>query len=270
MKRTIIILAIILISPLCYCQSLSFRGIPIDGTRASFEEELQKVGFEYIVDDPDSAFHGEFLDELCILKVNDDKGNVNGVTIILMPDDNWPFIYAKYLITKKKLINELGNPTKDEERFSSNPEPQNNADKFEAVNNGECLYQCYWFTPDIGCVSLSKSGENTVVITYLKLNDNWIESIPHIKFKGHSLGGSVDEFVRALEREGYSYLTKMQNYHILSGTFAGYSNCSVYIAASEYSDVVKSVSISFPDQKKWEYLYANYSNIKLMLVTIKK
>lgn len=268
MKKIFIAIFALMIAANSCCQDLTFLGVPIKGSKADFSKDLLQKGFSYIPDDADSALGGMFYNEPCILQHIVENGVLKGVNVILMPDDSWAFLYAKYISMKNKLRNEFGEPTKDEESFDMHIEPQTAVQKYEAVNDGKCQYQCYWFTPDIGGVAMSithlKSGENAVIVSYLTIGDI-TTNMPHIKFKGISLGGPVKEFAWNLEKQGYKFLMEMQGYHVFTGSFAGYTNCSIYVGSAEYEDAVRAVSISFPDQTKWEYLYNNYTKIKDML-----
>lgn len=268
MKKTILVAFVLLFTANSYCQDLTFLGVPIKGNKADFSRELLQKGFDYIPDDTDSALSGMFYGEPCILQHIEEKGALKGVNAILTPNDNWTFLYAKYISMKNKLRNELGAPTKDEEAFDMRIEPQTDAQKYEAVNDGKCQYQCYWFTPEVGGVAMGithlKSGENAVIISYLTIGDI-TTNLPHIKFKGISLGGPVKEFAWNLEKQGYKFITERRSHHVFTGSFAGYTNCNIYVASAEYEDAVRAVSIAFPEQTKWEYLYNNYTNIKDML-----
>lgn len=268
MKKVFINILAIVFSLNAFCQGLTFMGVPLNGTKTEFSRQLLEKGFSYIPNDADSAMGGMFYGESCILQHIVNAGVINGVNVILVPDDNWPFLYAKYKSMKMKLAKEYGEPTKDEEIFDTRVEPRTDAQKYEAVNNGKCQYQCYWFTPGVGGVAMTithlKSGENAVIISYLTMND-LTTSAPHIKFKGISLGETPYNFASELERQGYTYVTKMDDTYVLTGAFAGYSNCNLYITAAQYDNTVDHVGINFPNQTRWEYLLNTYNNLKDML-----
>ena len=268
MKKILVAIFALMIAVNIYGQDLTFLGVPIKGSKSDFSRELMQKGFSYVPDDADSALGGMFYSEPCILQHVVENGVLKGVNVILMPDDNWAFLYTKYISIKNKLRNDLGEPTRYEESFDTRIEPQTASQKYDAVNDGKCQYRCYWLTSEMSGITLGiahlRSGENAVMVSYLTLG-GITANMPHIKFKGISLGGPVKDFAWNLEKQGYKFITEMQGYHVFAGSFAGYTNCSIYVGSAEYDDAVRAVSISFPDQTKWEYLYNNYSNIKEML-----
>lgn len=269
MKKILVAILVLMLTANSYCQELTFLGIPIKGSKSDFSKELLKKGFEFIPEDEEEALSGLFLGEPCILKPQtDEKGEMQNVTAILYPDDNWSSLYVKYASMKMKLIRELGTPTKDDATFNLPIEPKTDIAKYQAVNEGKCEYQCLWFTMDIGGVSISinhlYTGQNCVLVTYLRSNAQQIV-MPHLKFKGISLGETPYNFASALEQQGYTYVTKVKDTYVLTGSFAGYSNCNLYVTAAQYDNTVDHVGINFPNQTRWEYLLNTYNNLKDML-----
>ena len=91
----------------------------------------------------------------------------------------------------------------------------------------------------------------------------WAEG--HLKFKGVEIDGTPIAFARKLQQKGFTgSLTPERNSIMLEGAFAGYTDCFVYIP-TEY-DFAIGVVVSFPELKDWESFYANYTNIKDMLI----
>lgn len=269
MKKILIASFLFLLISDCFCQELTFLGIPIKGNKDDFSKELLNKGFEFISEDEEGALFGSFMGESCILKtVTDDKNEMRAVTVILLPDDNWSSLHVKYTSMKMKFMKELGTPTMDESSFNMHTEPKSDIAKYQAVTDGKCNYNCFWFTMDVGGVRISidhlMSGENCVLVTYLKI-DNKLSESTYMKFKGISLGESPYNFTKTLERQGYTYYTKIDNTFVLTGTFAGNSNCYIYVTAAQYDNIVDHVAVSFPKQTRWEYLLNTYNNLKDML-----
>lgn len=269
MKKVIFVILVLAFAANSYCQELTFLGIPIKGSKSDFSKELSKKGFELIPEDEEEALFGVFLGEQSIIKLQtDEKGEMRSVTAILSPDDDWSSLYVKYSSMKMKLTRELGTPTKVDASFNLLIEPETDIAKYHAVTNGKCEYQCHWFTMDIGGVAVSinhlKSGENSVLVTYLRMDSKELEST-HMKFKGISLGESPYNFANALEKQGYTYATKTGDTYVLRGAFAGYSNCNIYVTAAQYDNTVAHVGVCLPDQTKWEYLLNRYNSLKEMM-----
>lgn len=269
MKKILISIFVITIAVNCCCQELTFLGIPIKGSKSDFTKELLNKGFELIPEDDEEALSGLFLGEPCILKPQtDENGDMRNVMVILIPDDNWSSLYVKYESMKMKLMRELGTPSKDDAYFDLPVEPTSDLAKFQAVTNGKCEYQCLWFTMDVGGTSVSinhlKTGQNCVLVSYLR-EDKQSITTNHLKFKGISLGETPYNFASELERQGYTYVTKVDDTYVLTGLFAGYSNCKLFVNAAQYDNTVNYVAVNFPNQDKWEYLLNTYSNLKDML-----
>lgn len=269
MKKILIVSFLFLLITNCYCQELTFLGIPLKGSKADFTKELTNKGFDVIPEDEEEALFGFFMGEPCILKtIIDENDEIHAVTVILVPDDNWPSLHAKYTGIKTKLLKDLGSPSKDESSFNMPSDPKSDITKYQAVTDGKCEYHCFWLIMDVGVVNISinhlTSGENCVEIIYLKMDDK-LSTSTHMKFKGISLGESPYDFTKALERQGYTYNTKVDDTYVLTGTFAGYSNCKIYVTAAQYDNMVDHVGVNFPEQTKWEYLLNTYSSLKDML-----
>ena len=75
----------------------------------------------------------------------------------------------------------------------------------------------------------------------------------HLSFKGIPIDGSLSQFVNKLEQEGYAlvYTNDEGDACVLRGTFAGYSNCNVYVISTEKSHIVWDVTVMLPEQTSW-------------------
>ncbi|MCR5191742.1 MAG: hypothetical protein K6D59_00430 [Bacteroidales bacterium] len=270
MKKIMVVVFALLFASNCFCQDLTFLGIPIKGSKGDFTKELLNKGFRLIPDDEEESLHGLFYGEQSIIKpYANEKGEMVNVTVILMSDESWGALYVNYVSMKMKLMRELGTPTSDDASFDLPVEPKSDIAKYQAVNNDKCKYRCFWFDLKAnGGVAIEighlKSGENCVLITYLKMDEN-STLVPHLKFKGISLGETPHDFITALKKQGYKYITEFNGTCVLSGSFAGYSDCRIFINKAQYENQVHYVAISFPNQTKWEYLNKTYSNLKDML-----
>lgn len=66
-------------------------------------------------------------------------------------------------------------------------------------------------------------------------------------------------------KKDFDYLTQMQGYTVLTGKFAGYSDCTLYINAVDDEEIVSFVNVYFPQTDSWDVLYAQYNKLKKSL-----
>ncbi len=91
------------------------------------------------------------------------------------------------------------------------------------------------------------------------------ESSNHLTFKGVPIDGTLKQFVKKMKKAGFSYVGKRDGIAVLQGDFAGYKDCKVYVTTLDGNDVVSFISIAFPSQDTWEYLYGDYKRLKELL-----
>jgi hypothetical protein len=89
------------------------------------------------------------------------------------------------------------------------------------------------------------------------------------QFKGHPVDGTMDEFVKLLEDDGFvldepGTVAAPANVYLLTGTFAGYDNCQIIVMTSQYTSKVMRVSVFLPENEDWASLKSNYFTIKEM------
>lgn len=87
----------------------------------------------------------------------------------------------------------------------------------------------------------------------------------HLKFKGVPIDGTLESVTQQLENKGYTRVERGDDLQIMSGDFAGYSNCRIIISTAKNQDLVYVVLVSFEKQTTWRSLYGNYNNLKEML-----
>ena len=87
----------------------------------------------------------------------------------------------------------------------------------------------------------------------------------HLKFKGIPIDGTLESVTQQLEDKGYTRVERGDDLQIMSGDFAGYSNCKIIISTAKNQDLVYVVLVSFEKQTTWRSLYGNYNNLKEML-----
>ena len=87
----------------------------------------------------------------------------------------------------------------------------------------------------------------------------------HMHFMGISMDTEFRSFVNALKQKRFEEFMDLERSIVLKGRFAGYDDCKIIVYSSP-SNKVKLVGVFFPNRDNWSHLYANYSNIKNMLI----
>lgn len=86
-----------------------------------------------------------------------------------------------------------------------------------------------------------------------------------IQFKGITLGGTLKEILPRLLKD-YQYLTQVNGTTtVLTGRFAGYNNCLIYVTGVNENDIVDNISVSLPSSEFWNLVYAQYKTLKTSL-----
>ncbi|WP_454894482.1 hypothetical protein [Alloprevotella tannerae] len=89
----------------------------------------------------------------------------------------------------------------------------------------------------------------------------------HLRFKGVPITGTPEAFARNLRQKGLTVTQTDNDGVLLSGSFAGYKDCSITVSTSKDRNTVSSVSVAFPSRNTWTELERDYSNLKSMLTT---
>ena len=89
----------------------------------------------------------------------------------------------------------------------------------------------------------------------------------HLRFKGVPIAGTPESFARRLKQEGLTVTQTDRDGVLLTGSFAGYRDCSITVSSSKNRNTVSSVSVAFPSRNSWRELEGDYSNLKSMLTT---
>ena len=87
----------------------------------------------------------------------------------------------------------------------------------------------------------------------------------HMTFKGVPIDGNLNTVVSKLKQKGFTLLHLENGSAMLSGDFASFKNCTVGVFEHE-SGIVNRIVVAFSEQKKWTYLYHDYSKLKDMLI----
>lgn len=89
MKKLLTLILLLMVSVEMYAQSnvTTFLGIPVDGTKSSMIQKLEKKGFVY--NQEEDLLEGEFNGQDVFIGIQTQKGKVWGITLaticLLMP-----------------------------------------------------------------------------------------------------------------------------------------------------------------------------------------
>lgn len=91
------------------------------------------------------------------------------------------------------------------------------------------------------------------------------ESIEHMKFKGVTLDGTLNDYVTKMKQSGFTLVVTENKSAMLEGDFAGYKDCFIGVSTLEQKDLVNKITVLFPDRDTWSSLSSNYYNLKELL-----
>lgn len=89
-----------------------------------------------------------------------------------------------------------------------------------------------------------------------------LQAQEHMSFKGISMGGNLSTFVSALKNQGFIQEDYYDNMVILKGDFAGKSDCTIVVGATENTKSVWKVVVTFPEKVSWYSLKSEYKSFK--------
>ncbi len=104
-----------------------------------------------------------------------------------------------------------------------------------------------------------KSTEQVVKV------ENDAEMSKHLSFKGVPINGTLDEYVKAMEKVGFEKVDNKEGFAELIGDFAGYKNCRIFVCSLKGVNVVNTITVQFPIADNWDDLQSNYDKLKAML-----
>lgn len=95
-----------------------------------------------------------------------------------------------------------------------------------------------------------------------------LERSDHLTFKGVPIYGTLNQFISAMNKSGFTLMGTENGITMLKGDFAAYENCILRVEALKQKDLVSKITVVFPEQYTWSYLSLNYFSLKELL-TIK-
>lgn len=127
-----------------------------------------------------------------------------------------------------------------------------------------CLTGCINFNPNKAKDNKENTEEETEVVNNPK-DDAAMENSNHLKFKGVPIDGTLKEFVTRMKRKGFKSIGSEKGFEVLQGDFAAYKKCTVYVSTLDNKDLVSRITVAFPNEETWEYLYGDYKHLKDLL-----
>ena len=127
-----------------------------------------------------------------------------------------------------------------------------------------CLSGCINFNPNRSKDSEEKVDEEAVV-NDAPNDDAMMEKSSHLKFKGVPIDGTLKEFTTRMKRKGFKSVGSDDGLEILQGDFAAFKECVIYVSTLDNKDLVSRISVAFPKEETWEYLYGDYKHLKELL-----
>lgn len=86
----------------------------------------------------------------------------------------------------------------------------------------------------------------------------------HQKFMGIPMEGTVAQFSQKLQQKGMKKLTTKEGVDVFEGSFATYTDCTIFVVGNDAKAVTK-VCVIFPSKDRWSDLSSNYDAIKGLL-----
>lgn len=94
---------------------------------------------------------------------------------------------------------------------------------------------------------------------------SFAQNSEHLKFKGVPIDGTLNEYVSKMKQAGFVLEGTEDGVALLSGEFAGYSDCIVGVKTLQKLNLVHEIVVLFPSQDKWAGLNYDYERLKTML-----
>lgn len=126
-------------------QHITFKSVPVDGTRKEFTLLLREKGFKETDNRAAGILSGVFAGRQAtvVADTTATSGTVFRASAFLEQRSKWAELKDDYLTFKRFITEKYGTPIRSEERFDS---PYHEGDGFEmkAVSLGKCRYGAAW------------------------------------------------------------------------------------------------------------------------------
>ena len=105
----------------------------------------------------------------------------------------------------------------------------------------------------------------TLSFLMIFISSSFAQNSEHLKFKGVPIDGTLNEYVSKMKQAGFVLEGTEDGVALLSGEFAGYSDCIVGVKTLQKLNLVHEIVVLFPSQDKWAGLNYDYERLKTML-----
>lgn len=105
----------------------------------------------------------------------------------------------------------------------------------------------------------------TLSFLMILISSSFAQNSEHLKFKGVPIDGTLNEYVSKMKQAGFVLEGTEDGVALLSGEFAGYSDCIVGVKTLQKLNLVHEIVVLFPSQDKWAGLNYDYERLKTML-----
>lgn len=152
-------------------ERLTFKGIPIEGSLASFTLQLKTKGFTQISKEKTvNLFKGNFTGKTAIIEVmaTQDGKSVQSVFVHLDPSGDWNTLESTYDYYKSLYTKKYGRPISHVEKNPARSEK--NDDLMKELMNGKVRYVSTWEVSgdkiELSIIKAEEPGQGTVIIRY--------------------------------------------------------------------------------------------------------
>lgn len=130
-------------------ESLTFKGIPIDGDLNTFVEKLKEIGFTQLyLGDNSAMIEGDFTGKQCKVMINASESTnlVYSVGVIIEEANNWNTLNRVYNEYKKLLSTKYGEG-KSREYFTYPFDKNSEGMEMTALHSDRCTYATFFELP---------------------------------------------------------------------------------------------------------------------------
>lgn len=88
----------------------------------------------------------------------------------------------------------------------------------------------------------------------------------HMSFKGIPITGNITKFVSSMSDNGFTVLKEVPGVVVMTGSFAGLDNCTVYVLYTAESKTVWKVAVSLPEKSSWFSIKSQYDDFQTRFI----
>jgi len=177
MKRILqLVVLSLLVSLSASAQTITFMGIPVDGTPATFAQKLIAKGAKRAKTNSNKYFYMNYAGfSSCLVIVSSIHNKVSDVTVRVCQSNKWNDLYIDYWDLKNRLTRKYGEPVFEFEDLLYSG--ISDYEKYDALQNGE----------SIGCKFNKENGYVRLCIGYFEYDYKGYVTISYINPKNKAL-----------------------------------------------------------------------------------